>query len=234
MPPNRTSSRRTFNTSLLEPEALTAPGGLQAALGLINKVCYSDDFSVMEMVGELNGRPHVLEYIFSGTLRIPVLLVSLIRWTTPVVLDNQTYERLSESIIARFPTPATPNVMEALGIKLLQRLSSSLTAVERVSTTDHRNELREFQRKVGLSLDVLKELGGCTDHASADTNVPPVSRKKSKARARHIQLNPHPFDCMRIAVPMTEGAVRAVCGDVLLQLQSILRVRIPSRWLSLR
>ena len=79
MPPNRTSSRRTFNTSLLEPEALSAPGGLQAVLGFINKVCYSNDFSVMEMVGELNGRPYLLEYIFSGALRMPVLLVGLVR-----------------------------------------------------------------------------------------------------------------------------------------------------------
>ena len=79
MPPNRTSSQRICKTSLLEPEALAAPGRLQAALGSIKKVCYSDDFSIMEMVGGLNGHPHVLEYIFSGALCIPVLLVGLIR-----------------------------------------------------------------------------------------------------------------------------------------------------------
>ena len=78
MPPNRTSSQRIFNTSLFEPEALAAPGGLQAALGLIRKVCCSDDFTIMEMVGGLNGRPHVLEYIFSSKLSMSVLLVGLI------------------------------------------------------------------------------------------------------------------------------------------------------------
>ena len=98
---------------------------------------------------------------------------------------------------------------------------------------EHCNELKEFRRKVGLSLDVLKELGGCTDPASTDRSVSPVNRKRPKARARHTQLNPQPFDCMRIAAPTTEREVRAVYGDILLQLQSILRVRISSHWLAL-
>ena len=119
-------------------------------------------------------------------------------------------------------------------MKLLQRLSSSLTAIERVSTTEHCNELKEFRRKLGLSLGVLKELGGCTDPSLADGNVSPVSRKRPKAQARHTQLNPQPFDCMRIAVPTTEREVRAVYGDILLQLQSILRVRISSHRFALR
>ena len=46
---------------------------------MIRKVCCSDDFTIMEMVGGLNGRPHVLEYIFSSELPVSVFLVGLIR-----------------------------------------------------------------------------------------------------------------------------------------------------------
>ena len=125
------------------------------------------------------------------------------------------------------------NVMGALGVELLKRLSSSLTSVEGVSTAEHRNELREFRRKVGLSLNVLKELGGCTDQASVGANMPPISHTGSKAPSRRVQLDPDPFDSMGIAVPTTEDEVRAVCGDILPRLQSILGVRVPlSLWLA--
>jgi len=124
--------------------------------------------------------------------------------------------------------------MEALAIKLLRRLSSSLTSANGVLTAGYRNELREFRKKVGLYLDVLKELGRYINGASTDANVSPISRKRSKARARHTQLDPHPFDCMGIAVPMTEDGARVICGDILAQLQNILRVRIspPPRLVS--
>ena len=225
MPPNRASPQRTFNTSLLEPDALVTPGGFQAALDSIERVCYHNDDSITEMIVGLSDRPHILEYIFSSTSRMPAIPTDLTKESAPVDLDDQAYERLSKWTISRFPTPATTNVMEALGIKLLQRLSSSLISVEGVSTAEHRNELRELRRKVGLSLDVLKELGGYADRVSVGANVSPINRKKPKALARHIQLDPHPFDCMGIAVPMTEDEVRAVCSDILPQLQSILGVR---------
>ena len=167
-------------------------------------------------------------------LCMPVIPMGLTKESAHVDLDDQAYERLSKWTISRFPTPATTNVTESLGIKLLQRLSSSLISVEGVSTAEHRNELRELRRKVGFSLDVLKELGGYTDRVSVGANVSPISRKKPKALARHIQLDPHPFDCMGIAVPMTEDEVRAVCSDILPQLQSILGVRVSlSLWLVL-
>ncbi|KAF9650756.1 hypothetical protein BDM02DRAFT_3267781 [Thelephora ganbajun] len=204
MPPNRTSTQQNFNTDLPEREALVAPGGLPTALDWVERVCYHGDSSIMEMIVKLNSRPHILEYILS-------------------TLDGQAYERLSKWIIARFPAPTTTtNVMEVLGTMLLQRLSSSLMSVEAVSTVEHRNELKELRRKVGLSLNVLKELGGCADRASVGTNVSPISRKRSKVLARHLQLDPHPFDCMGIAVPVTEDEIRAVCGDILFRLQNIL------------
>ena len=226
MPPNRTPPQRTFSTSLLEPEALVTPGGLQTALGSIERVCYLDDTSITEVIVELSNRPHILEYIFSSTLCMPVIRMGLRKQTAPVALGDQAYERLSKWIVARFPTPVALNVMEDLGIKLLQRLSSSLMPVEGVSTATNRNELREFRRKVGLSLNVLKELGGWTDRTPAGPNISPIARKRPKPQARLTQLDPHPFDCMGIEVPMTEDEVRAVCGDVLPQLQSILEVRV--------
>jgi len=76
MPPKRTSSHRTFNTSLLEPRALVSSGGLQVALRSIKTVCNDDDSSVMEVIVELNSRPHVLEYILSSTSLMSVLSVN--------------------------------------------------------------------------------------------------------------------------------------------------------------
>ena len=143
-----------------------------------------------------------------------------------IALDNQAYERLSEWAIARFPTLATLNVMEAFGIKLLQRLSSSLMSVEGVSTTERRNELREFRRQADLSLNVLEELSGWADRLKIGPSASPTSRKRPKALARRVQLNPHPFDCLGIAVPMTEDEVRIVRGDILPRLQRILGVRV--------
>ena len=226
MPPKHTSPQRTFDTNLLEPDALVTPGGLQTALGSVERACYHDDSSITEMIVGLSDRPHILEYVFSSTLCMSLIRMGLRKQIAPVALDDQAYERLSKWTIARFPTPTTLNVMEDLGIKLLQRLSSSLMPVEGMSTAEHRNELREFRRKVGLSLNVLKELGGWTDRASVGPNVSPITRKRPKALARHTRLDPHPFDCMGIEVPMTEDEVRAVCGDILPQLQNVLEVRI--------
>ena len=125
--------------------------------------------------------------------------------------------------------------MGTLGIELLKRLSSSLMSVEGVSTAEHRDELRELRREVGLSLNVLKELGGCAYQASAGASVLPISHKRPEAPSRRVQLDPNPFDCMGIAVPMTEDEVLAVCGDILPRLQSILGVRVSlSLWLASR
>lgn len=226
MPPDRTSSDQSFNIDLLEPEALATPGGLQTALDSIQKVCYRDDVSISQMITGLSRHPHTLEYVFSGTSCIPVTTMGLIKQTVPVVLDNQAYEKLSKWIISQFPTSAAANAMEALGIKLLQRLSSSLPSIEAVSTAEHRNELRGFRKRAGLSLSVLKELAGCTGRTSVNASASSTGRKKLKAPARHIQVDPNPFDSMKIAVPVTEDEARAVFVGILLQLQNILRVSV--------
>ncbi|KAF9778765.1 hypothetical protein BJ322DRAFT_1114103 [Thelephora terrestris] len=200
MPPRRASSAQSFNTNILEPDALTTQGGLETALRSVQRVCYHDDFSIMHMISELSCRPHVFEYIMS-------------------TLDNQPFERLSKWTIARFPAPETSNVMEALGVKLLQRLSSSLNSAERSVTMEQRNELRELRKKTDLSLAALKELDGCADRASSNVNMSPTSRRKSKAPARNLQLNPYPFDCVGVPVPTTEHEVHVACGDLLLRLK---------------
>ena len=141
-------------------------------------------------------------------------------------LHNQPFETLSKCTIVRFPAPDAPNVMEAFGVKLLQRLSSSLLPAERVVTTEQRNELRELRRKTDLFLDALKELDGCADRTSVDVNMSPTNRKRPKVQARNLQLDPYPFDCVGIPVPTTEHEVRTACGDILLQLKGILGVRV--------
>ena len=144
----------------------------------------------------------------------------------PLALADQPFERVSKWLIARFPTPDTLNMEEALAIKLLQQLSSSLVPVEGVVSTEHRNELRGLRRVAALSSNALKELGGCTDGGAADANGPSASRKKLKESTKRLaQLDPHPFEYMGIAVPTTEREVRSVCSDILLQLQDILGVR---------
>jgi hypothetical protein len=226
MAPNRTSFQRPFNTNLLEPDALGAPDGLKTALSSIESVCHRDDTSIMEMVVGLSSRPHILEYIFSSTLCMPVVLAGMIKRTDPVVLDGQAYEGLSKWIISQFPTSATPSAMETIGVKLLQRLASSLMIVEGVSTAEHRNKLRKFGGGVGPSLGVLEELSRCADQFSIGAIGSPVGRKRPKAPARRIKLDPHPFDCAGIAVPMTDVEARALCDDILSQLHSVLRVRV--------
>lgn len=226
MPQKRNPPEHIFDSDILEPGALVAPGGLRTALDAVQRVCYRDDASIAEMVERLGRRPNVLEYVLSGASRVSVIAVGLTRRTALAVLDDQDYEKLSKWIVIQFPTPATPNVMETMGVRLLQRLSSSLQSVEVALTTQHRNEFRELRRKASLSLGVLKELAKYLDRGSADIHTPAAGRKKVKTPVKHIRLDPHPFDCMGIAAPVTEGEVRTACVKVLPQLQNVLRVSV--------
>jgi hypothetical protein len=98
--------------------------------------------------------------------------------------------------------------------------------VEDMATTEHRNELREFRRKVGSSLDALKMLGGYMNRASIEINASSAGRKKPKDLGRQLKLDPDAFDRMGMTVPTTEGEVRVVCGEILLRLKGILGVRV--------
>lgn len=121
--------------------------------------------------------------------------------------------------------------MESLSIKLLEQLSSSMMPVERALPAEQRNRLRELRRKMGLTLDVLTQLDGCVDQASVGANVLQTGRKKPKASARKLRLDPDPFYCAGIPVPTTEHEVQTAYGDIFLRLKGTLGVRVP---LSLR
>lgn len=124
-----------------------------------------------------------------------------------------------------------PNVNEALGIRLLERLSSSLMPAERVLPAEQSNELREYGRKMGLSLDALKELDGYVD----GVNVFPTSRKRLKASARKSRPNTDAFHRAKIPVPTTVHEAHTARGDILLLLKGVLGVRFPlSLWLTLK
>lgn len=77
MPPYRTSSPQRFDTNLLDPDLLTTRTGLQNALRAVQRVCYDDDSSIVEMIEELNRQPHIFEYITSSTFRILVFTAHL-------------------------------------------------------------------------------------------------------------------------------------------------------------
>ena len=87
MPLDRTSFQQPFNPNLLEPAELITPGGLKAALGSIERVCYYDDYSITEMVGELSSRPYIFEYTISSMWR-----------TLLNPLDTDTIKKCSFSI----------------------------------------------------------------------------------------------------------------------------------------
>jgi len=128
-------------------------------------------------------------------------------------------------MVSEFPVPTTPNIMDTMSMKLLQRFSSSLLSVEYPSVDDSPPDLRVFWRKVELSFDVLNELEENAKGALPSRNISLVSRKKSRAAVKVRRIDPLPFDSMRIGVPTTDVEVLDVYLEVLSQLQNILEVR---------
>lgn len=224
MPPDRYSSRDTFDITLLGPQATDAPDGLDNAVRAIETVCRRGDPEIAGIIEELDSRPYILEYIISGALRVPTPLRVASTDICLLVLDDGAYEKLSKWIIAEFPASKTPNVMDAMSMRLLQRFSSSLLSAEYPSPADASPHLREFCRKVELSFNALKALEESGDGASTGGNVSPVSRKKGKATANNRRINPAPFNSMGIVVPATDAEVRDAYVGTLSQLQNILEV----------
>ena len=72
MPPDRNWHQDVFDINLLDSQALDTPDGLTTALRAIEAVCRRGDPEIAEMVAILNSRPHLLEYIISGTLHVNV------------------------------------------------------------------------------------------------------------------------------------------------------------------
>jgi len=225
MPPDLRSSKQAFDISLLDVGALDSPDGLKTALRSVATACFQADPAIAGMVMALNSRSHVLEYIFSGTLRVSAarsefrgsIVLSL-------VLDEKAYQRLSTWIISGFPTPTTTKMSDTLSMKLLQRLSSSLLFAEYPSATDAPPDLRVFWKKVELSFNVIKELEENANNALTNGSTSPVSRKRGKQASKNRHINPLPFDSMGITVPTTDMEVRDAYAGVLSQLQSILEV----------
>lgn len=79
MPPNRTSPAESFDTNLLNPGALSIPGGLQIALDSIESVCSRDDSSIMQVVLEPSCHLHGFEYIISSGFYTLAVNLSLIK-----------------------------------------------------------------------------------------------------------------------------------------------------------
>jgi len=225
MPPDRHSSQDAFDIDLLDSQALDAPDGLAIALHTIEAVCHRGDPEIAEMVATLNSRPYILEYIISGTLRAPIgccpLLALIVLF---LVLEEGAYEKLSKWTVTGLPTSKTPNMMDAMSMRLLERFSSSLLFAEYPSPADASPNLREFCRKVELSFDVLNALEENADNALTGGNVPSVSRKKGKVVAINCPVDSVPFNSMRITVPTTDAEVRGVCVGILSQLRNILEV----------
>ena len=119
--------------------------------------------------------------------------------------------------------------MDALGVKLLQRLPSSLMAAEGMVTVGDCNELRGFWGKVALSFGVLEELRGCTDLALADESASTTNRKKQKVSVKHLRLDSGPFNSMGIPAPVTDRDARITYDEILLILKDVLGVRISPR-----
>ena len=116
-----------------------------------------------------------------------------------------------------------------MGMRLIQRFSSSVSSVKYPSTADVPLNLRASRRKVELSFDILKNLEENARGALTGGNVSPVSRKKGKTATSNRRIDPLPFDSMGIAVPTTDAEVRDVYVRVLSQLQRILEVCAYSR-----
>ena len=70
MPRGRRPSKQTFDIKLLDAESLGSPGGFEAALRSIESVCFQAGPAIAGMVTALSSHSHVLEYIFSGRLRV--------------------------------------------------------------------------------------------------------------------------------------------------------------------
>ena len=73
MPPNRYSSQGAFDMDMLDPQALSTPDGLTAALRAIEAVCHRGHPEIAGMIEALNSRPFILEYIISGRSRVLIV-----------------------------------------------------------------------------------------------------------------------------------------------------------------
>jgi hypothetical protein len=55
---------------MLDLQAFNSPEGVDNALSIIETICNQGGPGVAQVVAVLNSRPHLLEYIISGTLSV--------------------------------------------------------------------------------------------------------------------------------------------------------------------
>lgn len=213
---------------MVDPQLLDTPDGFHTVLRSIEGACHRGDSEIAQMVSMLMNRSHILEYIISGTSHPPAF-----HFTSSAqhkqflfsVVDENAYDKLTKWVISEFPTPTTPKMVDAMSMRLLKRLSSSLLFAEYPSAADAPPDLRAFWKKVESSFDVLKELEEHANGAFTSGNVSPTIRKRAKQTVKNRRIDPLPFDSMGITVPTTDMEVRDVYIAVLTQLQKILEVR---------
>jgi hypothetical protein len=213
---------------MVDPQVLDTSDGFHTALHAIEDICHRGDSEIAGMVSALMNRSHILEYIFSGMLHPPVRPHVLSAQHQPFrfpVVDENSYEKLTEWVISGFPTPTTSKIVDTTSMKLLQRLSSSLLFAEYPSAADAPPDLRVFWKKVELSFNVLKELEEHVNASFKSGNISPTSYKRGKQTVKNCRVDPLPFDSMGITVPTTDAEVRDACVGILAQLQGILEVR---------
>ena len=110
---------------------------------------------------------------------------------------------------------------DTMNVKILEKLSSSLVAVNYPPTVNVYPSLCESRRKVQLSFRILEALGGAGNLLPKGSRV---DRKKGKVITKNHNIDPVLFDSMGITVPTTTMELRGVYTKILSQLRGTLEV----------
>lgn len=84
MPPERFSSHYPFDLNMVDPQLLDTSDGFHNAIRALEGVCHRGDPEIAGAISVLMTRSHILEYIVSGMLCMPMTL-SIIS-TAPIIL----------------------------------------------------------------------------------------------------------------------------------------------------
>jgi hypothetical protein len=131
------------------------------------------------------------------------------------VLEKEAFENLWKWMVAEFPSSTTPNVMDSMSFRILQRLSQSLLFAEYPSAADVPPNLRAFRRKADLAFNVLRTL---------EENAGSLLTREDNTLANNPHFNPLPFRSMGINVPTSTAEIRDVFVQVLSELKNVLEV----------
>ena len=104
-------------------------------------------------------------------------------------------------------------MIDAISVRILQRLSQSLLSVEYPSDSDVPPDLRTFRRRVDLSFSVLRTLGETVDHLP-----------ESSPLVYNHHIHQLPFRSVGVVAPTSVAEAYDVYGQVLSHLKTILEV----------